>query len=199
MNEAAERRLEIAGETIIGNQEHVRLLGVRLADVKEQLQSALATIEVLQDKEALSDILASQTEELDGLKEQVETLLANESDWSDQARRYCEQIARLKEQFDALRAAVQKELDYMDGFPDVEDGSPLGLVIESLRLALASGPAEIRDSGITLDFARGEVRKRDESSPATSSEGLSPAATAGADMSVSPSEGSSPAREPKAS
>lgn len=53
---------------------------------------------------------------------------------------YARTLIDLFEQLETLRAAVQKELDYMDGFPDVEDGSPLALVIESLRLAL-SNPA----------------------------------------------------------
>lgn len=42
--------------------------------LQEQLESALATIEVLEDKEALSDIIASQTEELANIEKQYEAL-----------------------------------------------------------------------------------------------------------------------------
>lgn len=44
-----------------------------LTRLEEQLESANATIEILQDKEALSDIIASQTEEHERLFEQKET------------------------------------------------------------------------------------------------------------------------------
>lgn len=51
------------------------------------------------------DVVAGETYR--NLLEQVETLLANEKDWSNQARRHCEQIAGLKEQLEATRKTLR--------------------------------------------------------------------------------------------
>ena len=59
---------------------------------------------------------------------------------------FYDRLKESREQLTALRATVQKELDFMDAFPAVEDGSPIALVIETLRLALASSPASEPDA-----------------------------------------------------
>ena len=158
-------RLEEQYEDLKQHDERLAELNFEMAErldvlegMKEQLQAALDREAGMSD--AYEDASASASgyrADRDRLKEQIESD-AYYKLWKDENAKVIELVEQLettreerdlfydrlkesREQLTALRATVQKELDFMDAFPAVEDGSPIALVIETLRLALASSPA----------------------------------------------------------
>lgn len=110
--------------------------------IYEDVLNALERLEeqyedLKQHDERLAELnfeMAERLDVLEGMKEQLETT-------REERDLFYDRLKESREQLTALRATVQKELDFMDAFPAVEDGSPIALVIETLRLALASSPA----------------------------------------------------------
>jgi NADH pyrophosphatase NudC (nudix superfamily) len=67
----------------------------------EMTDQQSAEVEALVERVRFGITAAPAEEALDALAQRIETLEANEKDWSDQARRYCEQIQTLTRERDA--------------------------------------------------------------------------------------------------
>ncbi len=80
--------------------------------LKEQYEGALATIEILQDKEVLSDLIASQGEELSGLKEQLAAVTEERRLAGTRIRELQEQYETAIRHFDYVGGLVNAALDY---------------------------------------------------------------------------------------
>lgn len=117
-----------------------------------------ALVEVCLDKKQVEIVRMEAQDLIEQLQTAQRDLANADQDHEATEKHNRERAERAEEQFEALREASLRAAAQLPEDPQ--------RALDTLATVL--NPAEIRDSGLTLDFARGEVRKRDESTPASS-------------------------------